>query len=150
MMNKRVLLLSLLIVCPVLAVGLATTGDSVTVFDTVTRETRYFSYFDILPVAKLSMLTPLAALLAAAAGIAAAVYMVRKKNGVLKAAGYLALASAGLAAIPNVLRDQILVIPNVIFPTLMLMEYVVCYYLGKLKQEQKESRNQNRLSGRKQ
>ena len=148
-MNKRVLLLSLLMVLPILAVGLATTGDSVMLFDTVTGETGYYSYFDILPVAKLSMLTPLAALLAAASGIAAAVYMVRKKNGVLKAAGYLALVSAGLAAIPNVLRDQVLVMPNVILPILMMLEYVVCYYLGKMTQAQKEPENPNRLSRRK-
>ena len=148
-MNKKVLLLSLLMVLPVLAVGLAITGDSVMLFDTVTGETRYYAYFDILPVAKLSMITALAGILAAAGGIAAAVYMARKKPGALKAAGYLSLAAAALAAIPNVMRDQILVIPNVLFPILMMAEYVVTYYLGKEKPEERKAKKQDRLPLRK-
>ena len=148
-MNKKVLLLTLLVVLPVLAVVLATTGDSVMLFDTVTRETQYFAYFDILPVAKLSMITVLAGLLAAACGIAAAVYMAKKKKSALKAAGYLALAAAALAAIPNVMRDQVLVIPNVLFPILLLLEYAVTYYLGKEKPEEKEKKKHERLPLRK-
>jgi hypothetical protein len=38
-MKKRVIFKSLLILLPVLAVGLATTQNSVTVFDTVTGQT---------------------------------------------------------------------------------------------------------------
>ena len=148
-MNKKVLLLSLVMVLPVLALGLAITADSVMLFDTVTGETQYYGYFDILPVAKLSMITPLAGLLAAAGGIAAALYMARKKKGALKAAGYLSLAAAALAAIPNVMRDQILVIPNVLFPILLLLEYAVTYYLGKEKIEEKEKKTHDRLPLRK-
>ena len=52
-MKKKVLLQSLLIVLPILAVGLATTTNSVTVFNTLTGETQYYSYFDVLPVTNL-------------------------------------------------------------------------------------------------
>ena len=55
-MKKKVILKALLLVFPILAVGLATTVNSVTVFDTVTGETQYFSYFDVLPIANLQML----------------------------------------------------------------------------------------------
>ena len=145
-MKKRTVLLSMLLVFPVLAVGLATTSDSVMVFDTVTKETQYYSYFSVLPVAKLAMLTPVSALLAAASGIAAAVYMAKKKEGAMKAAGYLALASACVAVIPNIMREQVMVIPNVGLPLLMFGEYVLSYYLGKQKwQEQKKEKNQERL-----
>ena len=144
-MKKSVILLYLLIAFPVLAVLLATTRDSVMVFDTVTKETQYLSYFDVLPVAKLAMITPVSALLAAASGITAAVYMAKKKEKALKAVGYLALASACFAAIPNVLREQVLVIPNVGLPLLMFGEYVLSYYLGKHKGQEKEKK-QPRLS----
>ena len=148
-MKKRVVLQSLVLVFPILAVGLATTADSVMLFDTLSKQTQYFSYFDILPVENLAMVTPVAGLLAAASGIAAAVYLAKKQDGALKAAGYLALGSACLAAIPNVLRNQVLVIPNVGFPLLMLAEYVVSYYMGKMKQQdQKETKKQNRLPQR--
>ena len=148
-MNKKMILKILLVLFPVLAVGLATTVDSVTVFDTVTRQTQYYSYFDILPVGDLKLITPLAGLLAAASGIAAAVYMARKKGGALKAAGWLALASACVAAVPVLLRGQILVIPNVGLPILMVLEYVDAYYLGKEKQEPAgASRKQDRLPRR--
>ncbi|MBO7251577.1 MAG: hypothetical protein J6V25_03005 [Oscillospiraceae bacterium] len=145
-MKKRVLIQSLLLVFPILAVGLATTADSVMLFDTLSKQTQYFSYFDVLPVEKLAMITPVAGLLAAASGIAAAVYMAKKQDGALKAAGYLAVASACLAVIPNVLRNQMLVIPNVGFPLLMFAEYVLSYYMGKRKQQsQEETKKQNRL-----
>jgi len=149
-MKKKLIMQTLLILFPVLAVGLATAGDSVTVFDTVTRQTQYFSYFDLLPVTNLRMITPLAALLAAASGIAAAVYMAGKKSDVLKAVGYLALASSCVACIPLILREQVLVIPHVALPIFMIIQYLVSYYVGKMQlQEQKRPEKQNRLPRRK-
>ena len=131
MMKKKVILKVLLIVFPILAVGLATTVNSVTVFNTVTGETQYFSYFDVLPVANLQMITPLAALLAALSGILAAAHMATKRQSLLKAVAYAALASAAVAAIPMVLREEILVIPNVGLPIFMMIEYCIGYFLGK-------------------
>ena len=134
-MKKSGILFYLLVAIPVLAVVLAAAGDSVMVFDTVTKETQYYSYFDILPVTKLAMLTPLSALLAAASGISAAVYMAKKKEGAMKATGYLALAAACIA-----------VIPNVGLPLLLFAEYVLTCYLGKQKwQEEKKNKQQERL-----
>ena len=145
-MKKSGILFYLLVAIPVLAVVLAAAGDSVMVFDTVTKETQYYSYFDILPVAKLAMLTPLSALLAAASGISAAVYMAKKKEGAMKATGYLALAAACIAVIPNILREQVMVIPNVGLPLLLFAEYVLTCYLGKQKwQEEKKNKQQERL-----
>ena len=62
-MKKRAILKSLLILLPILAVGLATTGDSVLVFDAQSGVTEYYSYFDLIPDTGLQMLPPLAAML---------------------------------------------------------------------------------------
>lgn len=144
-MNKKVILKSLLILFPILAVGLATTGDSVTVFDTVSGQTQYYSYFDILPVGNLQMVTPLAALLCAFSGILAAIYMAGKKDSFLKASGYAALASAVLAAIPAALREAVLVLPHVALPIFMLLQYVTAYFLAKAAPDKEETGSRKRL-----
>lgn len=147
-MKKKVILKALLLVFPILAVGLATTVNSVTVFNTVTGETQYFSYFDVLPIANLQMITPLAALLAALSGILAAVHMATKRQALLKAVAYTALASAAVAAIPLVLREEVLVIPNVGLPIFMMVEYCVGYFLGKEEPEKAVKGKNTRLKKR--
>ena len=146
MMKKNTILKSLLILFPVLAVGLATTPDSVLVFDTLTAETQYFSYFDVLPVQNMQMVPPMAALLSALSGILAAVYLAKKKFNVLKASGYVAVASACLAAIPVVVRGDVMVLPNVALPIFMLMQYVVSTMMKKAEKE--EPKKNKRLSRR--
>lgn len=147
-MKKKVILKALLVVFPILAVGLATTVNSVTVFNTVSGETQYFSYFDVLPIANLQMITPLAALLAALSGIVAAVYMATKRHALLKIVSYAALASAVVAVIPIVLREEILVIPNVGLPIFMMVEYCIGYFLGKEDPEKAVKGKNTRLKKR--
>ena len=130
-MKKKILLQSLLVVFPVLAVGLATTMNSVTVFNSITGETQYYSYFDVLPVTNLQMITPLTALLAALSGVLAAVYMATKRHVLLKGVSYAALASAAAAAIPMLVREEILILPNVGLPIFMMVEFCIAYYMGK-------------------
>lgn len=131
-MKKRVLFQAVLILLPVLAVGLATTQNSVTAFDTVSGLTQYYSYFDLVPVSNLQMLPPLAALCSGASGILAAVYLGKKNPGFLRASGYTAIASAFLAAIPTVMRDAVLVIPNVGLPIFMILQFICCNTLPKM------------------
>ena len=147
MMKKNTILKSLLILFPVLAVGLATTPDSVMVFDTLTAETQYFSYFDVLPVVNLQMVTPMAALLSAFSGILAAVYLAKKKSNILKVSGYAAVASACLAAIPVVVRGDVMVLPNVALPIFMLMQYLISSMMKKAEKEEPK-KNNKRLSRR--
>ena len=147
-MKKKVILKALLVVFPILSVGLATTVNSVTVFNTVTGQTQYFSYFDVLPVANLQMITPLAALVAALSGILAAIYMATRRHSALKAVAYAALVSAALAAIPVILREEILVIPNVGLPIFMMVEYCVAHFLGKEAPEKTEKTKNARLKKR--
>lgn len=147
-MKKTAILKAFLILFPVLSVALATTVDSVTVLNTVTGEIQYYSYFDLLPVGNLQLITPITALLSAVSGVLAAIYMVKKRKTLLKAVGYTALASATLAAIPIILREEIMVIPNVALPIFMILEFCVTYLLGREKPEKMEKSKGQRLSGR--
>ena len=136
-MKKQVIVKSLLILLPVLAVGLATTVDSVMVYDTAADTTAYYSYFDPIPVGNLQMLPPLAATLAVISGILAAVFLGKKRTGMLKAYGILAFASAAAASIPMMIRGETLVIPNVGLIVLMLAHFLVARYVEKLPAETK-------------
>ncbi len=134
-MKKKIILKSLLILLPVLAVGLATTVDSVTVFDPAAGTTRYYSYFDLVPVENLQLLPPLAAVLSLISGILAAVFLGKKKESFLKAAGYAAFGAAAAAALPVALRGEVLVVPHVALPIFMLMQYGVSYFVGREEKE---------------
>ena len=147
-MKKTIFLKSMLILFPILAVGLATTVDSVMVFDTLTGTTSYFSYFDPVPVANLQMLPPLAAMLCVISGVLAAVYLGKDKKGCLKASGYAAGASAVAATIPIAIQGDVLVVPNVVLPICMLAQYAVAYYMGKQAQKEEANKKAPRLKKR--
>ena len=147
-MKKQILLKSLLILFPVLAVGLATTADSVTVFDTVAGQLEYYSYFDMIPVENLQMLPPLAAMLSLVSGILSAVYLGKKSVGCLTGARYMAFAAVLAASIPVVIRGEVLVIPNVALPVLMLAQFAVTHFAAKLPVEVKSKRKGQRLQRR--
>lgn len=146
-MKKQMIVKILLILLPVLAVGLATTADSVTVLNPQTGTITYYSYFDLLPVKNQQMVPVVAAVLALVSGILAAVYLGKKKIGAVKASGYVAFASAILACIPIVIRGDVLVIPNVGLPIFMLLHFGIARYAEKLPAEAKEKKAP-RLSAR--
>ena len=147
-MRKQTLIKALLILLPVLAVGLATTTDSVTVFDTVGGTTAYYSYFDLVPVENLQLLPPMAAILSLVSGILAAVWLGKKKQGSLKASGYAAFAAAVLACVPIAIRGEVLVVPNVGLPIFMLGQYLVTYFAAKLPAEDPVQKKAPRLKRR--
>lgn len=68
-MNKQRILKLLLIALPVMAVGLATTVDSVMVFDSSAGSVQYYSYFSLIPGLGVQMVVPLAAILCLNRGI---------------------------------------------------------------------------------
>ena len=137
-MKKQTILKSILILLPTLAVGLALAGDSVRVFDTGTGVLEYYSYLDLLPVTNIQMVTPLAAMLALVSGILAGVYLVRGKKGLLKAVIAVSFVSSVCAVIPILLRESVLVIPNVGLPIFMLLQCLLAYYF--LKQPETQER----------
>ena len=142
-MRKQVLIKSMFLLLPVLAVGLATTKDSVMVFDPAAGITEYYSYFDQLPVAQFQMLLPLVGMLCALVGILAVVYLAGKKNAFLRASCFAALAASALAVLPMVIAADVKVVPNVGVPLLMFVHYLMAYHGsgdGKKELQKKEGR----------
>ena len=147
-MKKQAIMKSFLILLPVLAVGLATTGDSVMVFDSLAGTTAYYSYFEVLPVEQYQLLTPLAASLSVVVLILAIAALAVKKQSLLKASYIVALAAAAVAAIPIVQTGDVRVLPNVGLPILMIAHYVLAYYVSKgdgvFREEKKQARLQKK------
>ena len=136
-MKKQTLLKSALLLLPALAVGLATTGDSVMVFDTLTGTLEYFSYFDVLPYGTYQTITPLAALLCVLVGVLAAIFLAAKKEKLLKAVMVLSMVTSIVAVAPILMSGDVKIVPNVALPLFMLLEYVAAYCLGKKPETEK-------------
>ena len=130
-MKKMKILTGVMIALPVLGAGFAGMPDSVRVWDTVNQSMTYYSYFDLLPVEGMQVVPVLAGLLTCAAAVMAIYFAVTKKAFAI---GSTLLASAaGLiaATFPLLLRQEILVIPNVLVPILLAAECGVAFYMKK-------------------
>ncbi len=145
-MKKKLLMKVFLPLLPAMAVLLATTGDSVAVYDIPAGTVRVYSYFSILPVANLQMITPLAAMLAVAALIMALVYVFAHKQWCIRGVFYTACASTCAAAYPNLVRGDIMVVPNVVFPILMA---ALCFLANTARKQPSEKPAGARLGNRK-
>ena len=144
-MRKQILIKSMFLLLPVLAVGLATTKDSVMVFDPAAGSTEYFSYFDQLPVAQFQLLLPLVGMLCAVVGILAVIYLVSKKNRFLRSSSFAALAASAMAVLPMVIAADVKVVPNVGVPVLMFVHYVMAYHWSGEGQKQLQEKEGRRL-----
>lgn len=136
-----------LILLPILATGLATTVDSVIVFDSQAGTTAYYSYFELIPEFSFQAAMPLAAVLSLISGVLAAVYMVGNKEGCLKGIAGTAFCSATLAVLPFLMQGDVMIVPNVGLPIFMLIDCVLAYVMLK-KPEKKEEDKGKRLKAR--
>ena len=130
-MKKSVLMKVFLILLPAMAVLLATTGDSVTVFDPQNGTVQAYSYFSPIPVGKLTMCTPLAAILAVASTILGVVFVAWRKTWSIIAICWIAPVSATAAVSPILLRGEIVVVPNALFPILMMVQWWLASVINK-------------------
>ena len=137
-MKKNTITKLVLLLLPLLAVVLATTGNSVKVFDTTTETVRNYSYFTALPVENMQMLTPLAAILAVASLALAVIYMITEKRWCVQSICYTAALSTCAAAAPNLLHNNVIVMPNVLLPILMAVLFVMANILRKKPEEKAE------------
>lgn len=144
-MKKQAIVKSLLILLPILAVGLATAGDSVIVFDSVSGATEYYSYFDLIPVENVRTLPALAAMLSLLSGVLAAVWMVKKKEWCLKGIVGVAMASACAAVIPTVQQATFKAVPNVGLPIFMIINCLVAYHFVKHPEKKEEKKAAKKL-----
>ena len=137
-----------LILLPIMAVILATTGDSVMVFDKASSATVYGSYFSLIPEAgNTAILPPLAAMTALASVVLAIVYVASGKRGSVNALRWTSAASTCAAALPVVMQGEVLVIPHVMLPILMAALFLLSLTCGK-QAEQKPDHKGTRLEKR--
>lgn len=139
-MKKQKIMKLFLILLPILAVGLATAGDSVLTFDPQTGATGAYSYFTPLEVSSFQMITPLAAILSLVSGILAAVYMASKKTGLLKGIVGVSFCSATLAVLPILMPAEVKIVPNVGLPIFMTAQFILAYVLMKAPQPQEDKK----------
>ncbi len=128
---KQILQKLFLILLPVMAVGLATTQDSVVVFSSQTGVTEYYSYFELLPHSNLQIVTPLAAFLCLVCVILAVIYLFFGSELVLRGIIGMSFCATILAVIPVMLREEVLVVPNVGLPILMIIDFFLANYIRK-------------------
>ena len=140
-MNKQKLFNILLIVLPAVAVSMALSGNSVTIFDKVANTTVYQSYFDLLPAGTVTMATVLAGVLVVIADVLAAAYVFLHKQWCVKGVFVTAVASAFAAEIPVLMQGDVLVVPNVMVPIAMLVVTLMAYARIK-KPDQKQEKKQ--------
>ncbi len=136
-----------LFLLPILAVGLATTMDSVMVFDAAADTTEYYSYFDLIPNNNMAILMPLAAILSLICGILAAVLIVKKNPKLLKGIVGCAFCAATFAILPIMLKGEVIVFPNVGLPIFMMVDCLVAYTMLKKPQMAEETKHK-RLKSR--
>jgi len=128
-----------LVLLPILSLGLATTVDSVMVFDSVAGTTEYYSYFDLIPNSNFAILMPLAAILSAVSGILAAVLIVKKNNKMLKGIVGCAFCAATFAVLPILLKGEVVVFPNVGLPIFMMVDCLIAYVMIKNPKTEEET-----------
>ena len=134
-MKKTVMTKLVLLLLPLAALALAITGNSVKIYDTAAKTVQNYSYFSLLPVENMQMLTPLAAMLAVVTLVLAVIYMIAEKRWCVQGIRYTAALSTCAAAAPNLIRGDILVMPNVLLPILMAVVFVVANLVRKKPEE---------------
>ena len=147
-MKKQYILKAILILLPVLAVGLAMKGDSVMLIDSVTGVTQTYSYFDLVPGAAFPVAAPLAGLTAIVSGGCAMIYLFARRRSVLEVIRWTAFAGACVAVVPIVARGEVVMVPSVAVPILLLAEFVLGGILAKGFKEDKNAERPTRLEPR--
>ena len=77
------------------------------------------------------MCTPLAAILAVVATILGVIFVIRRKNWSVSAICWVALLSSVAAVAPILLRGEIIVLPNPLFPILMMVQWGLASVIHK-------------------
>ena len=148
-MNKEKVINALYIGLPAAAIAVASGNKSVRIIDRIAGVETYQSYFDLLPESCFQISTILAMGLAIFALIFGIVYVVKKDPKWFKSIYLLTFASVFAAEIPTLMQSELLVLPNVLVPVLLIVDCVLAY--GKMKKPQKEQKKQapaNRLQPR--
>ena len=148
-MNKEKIFNVLYIGLPAAAIAVASGEKSVRIVDRTAGVETYQSYFDLLPESCFQISTVLAMGLAIFALIFGIVHVVTKDPKWFKSIYLLTFASVFAAEIPTLMQNELLVLPNIFVPVLLVADCAIAY--GKMKKPQKEEKKQapaNRLQPR--
>ena len=148
-MKKETILNALFIGLPAAAIVLASGNKSVRIYDRAADVSTYQSYFNLLPENCFQISTILAMGLAIFALIFGIVYVVSKDVKWFKSIYLLTFASVFAAEIPTLMQNELLVLPNVLVPVLLIADCAIAYSkMKKPQQEQKKKEPANRLQPR--
>jgi len=145
-MKKKTIFNCFLALIPVAAFFMATTGDSVAVYDIAAQEVYKLSYFAPVVGASYAFLTPLAGWLTVVTAVLALVMILGKKAGCLPWLKWLSLVAACVAVAPMLLQGNMRVVPNFFLPLLMMVEYLLCMFAGKADRVAPEKTEGRRLN----
>ena len=121
---------------PMIAVVLAGMGNSVTIYPPAATEAVYCSYFTLVEDIPGAICLPLAAFGAGVTFGLAVLYLVKRSALFLKIMMPLSFLSATAAVVPVLARGEILVIPNMLVPILLMAVCLTTY--GMLKNPQRD------------
>ena len=110
-MNKRKILIALLFVLPLLVIMIANGPTGVLVFDG--ESTAYHPWLHLVSESGVGWCAPLAILLNYAVFALAVVYALKKKEWCARSIRNIAAIAGFLAVLPNMIRADVMVIPNV-------------------------------------
>lgn len=141
----------ILVACAALAVFICFLPNSVTVF-TLPQENMepvapaYCSYFTLVEDVQWAVSLPFAAVCACVCLMFAGIYAATKKNGVLTALKWTALAGAMLAVVLVIVKNEtVQMVPNMIVPIALMVEFGLAHYFTKMKIDSQENKPKNRL-----
>lgn len=130
-MKNNVFFKIFLILIPIMALGLSTTIDSVMAFYPESGEKVFYSYFSLIPDVGTAMMLPLAGLLCLFSIVTAIIAVISRKDWCISGIKWLSFGAATAAVTPILLRGAVIVVPNVMFPFLMMIEFALTFLLSR-------------------
>ena len=128
-MDKRKILVILLIVLPLLVVLIANGAKGVMMFDG--EEVTYYPWIQPLSESAVGWCAPVAALMNYVLFALAVVYGLKKKEWSVKGIRNIALIAGTLAVLPNLIRSDVMVVPNVFGAITLFADALVAHILVK-------------------
>ena len=128
-MDKRKILVILLFVLPLLVVLIANGAKGVMMFDG--EEVTYYPWIQPLSESAVGWCAPVAALMNYVLFALAVVYGLKKKEWSVKGIRNIALIAGTLAVLPNLIRSDVMVVPNVFGAITLFADALVAHILVK-------------------
>ena len=128
-MDKRKILVILLFVLPLLVVLIANGAKGVMMFDG--EEVTYYPWIQPLSESTVGWCAPVAALMNYVLFALAVVYGLKKKEWSVKGIRNIALIAGTLAVLPNLIRSDVMVVPNVFGAITLFADALVAHILVK-------------------